>query len=1191
MDKSKLKSFAIWARRELIKDVTYRAGLIGITDKEIKEPVYKTNELQMFDIGTNEPYTIKGEEIKQRNNLVIKVKEKGFDQVVEEIAYTWFNRIIAIRYMEVNDYLPTKVRVLSSETTGKVEPDMVTVAPNIEFDFSDQEKYEIIPNLKHENKLDDLFKLLFIKQCNELNKVLPELFEKTNDYTELLLDVSFTSEDSVIRKLVSEIDESDFTEQVEIIGWMYQYYNTDPKAKVDAYTGKKKVPKEDIPAKTQLFTPDWVVRYMVENSLGRLWYEGHQNDSLKSEWKYYLDEAEQEPEVLKKLQAIRSEYKSINPEDIKIFDPCMGSGHILVYAFEIMMQIYTSCGYSQRDAAGLIIEKNLYGTDIDDRAYQLAYFAVMMKGRKYDRRILTRGISPNLCAIQESNRLSSFEKDAGQIELDDIQISNANYLIKTFRDAKEFGSILDVEYNDYEALLKYIKQLENTGVDDIFMSLWLTNVLEVIPSLAMQARILSQKYDIVVTNPPYFSSSDMSPKLSDYVKKNYSKSKSDLFAVFIEKGLKFTREKGLCSLITMQAWMFLASYVKLREELERFNLVNMIHLGARAFDEINGEVVQATSFVYRKLNSGLYNSIFVKLDEFKGEDLKRIAFLNTRKDPSIMYSAQQETFDKIPSKTIAYWIQKHTLLAFDNPSLSSVSETRMGLTTGNNDYYLRAWYEIYSTDIGFSMTRDNAKISGLKWFPYNKGGEFRKWYGNRLFVVNWHDDGYEMQTKKHPTSNRIWAHNFNLEYNFKKHLTWNDITSGTISFRAFEEGFLFDSCAGAAFVKEELYYYLLGFLNTKIVNVLSKLLNPTLHFKLNDFGNLPYLFNSKYSSEIENLVCENIRLSKEEWDNFELSWDFVKHPLIKKDTLERLYDKWKLDCDQRFELLKDNEEKLNKIFIDMYSLNNEFNSDVEDKDVTVSKADLVRDVKSLISFAVGCIVGRYSLDIKGLVYAGGKWDNSKYTSFIPDMDNCIPITDEEYFEDDIVGRFVEFVRVVYGKETLEENLDFIANALGGKGDTSRDVIRNYFVKDFFKDHVKTYQKRPIYWQFDSGKENGFKALVYMHRYNEDTVGTVRTEYLHKIQKVYESEIARMDLINESSNNATEKARALKRKEKLTKQLSETMGYDAALSHIALKRVPIDLDDGVKVNYAKFQDIEVSQGEGKKAVKVNLLSKI
>ncbi|MHA0855676.1 BREX-1 system adenine-specific DNA-methyltransferase PglX [Paenibacillus sp. CMAA1364] len=1197
MNKTAIKNFSIEARKKLIASVKDKAGRIGIMKDQITEPISKGEGFAIFPTYIGTTAKLSGKELEQRKNLVNKIKnrENGYDLVMEEVAYTWFNRIIAVRFMEINDYLPSRIRVLSSETKGKFEPDIVTQAPNIDLELSQQEIEEII-SLKEKNEMDQLFRMLFIKQCNELGKVLPELFEdiskQNNDYTEILFDISYTNEDGVVRDLL-KIDEEDFLEAVEIIGWMYQYYNTEPKAAVDAYNGKKKVPKEDVSAKTQLFTPDWIVRYMVENSVGRLWVEGRPNDNLKSQWKYYLEDAEQEQTVIEELINIKEEYRNLKLEEMKILDPCMGSGHILVYVFEVLMQIYVTSGYTERDAAGLIIANNLYGLDIDDRAYQLAYFAVMMKGRKYDRRFLTREISPNLCAIQESNGLDHFEKGAGQISLEENHEITANYLIETFKDGKEYGSVLDVEKHNYDGLLNYVEGIKESGAEDLFMSVWISNISNVLPALIKQAKILMNKYDVVLTNPPYFSGSDMSPKLSEYVKKNFPNSKSDMFAVFIEKCLELTKNTGLTAMITMHSWMFLSSYEKLRLELDQFNLVNMVHLGARAFEEISGEVVQATSFVYRNRKVNDYNSSFVRLVDYKSEVAKKEAYLERFINNIDSYTSKQENFEKIPGMPIAYWVSERFFEIFHKEDkLSKYLTTRLGMATANNNSFVRFWSEVNYDKIGLNISsRKEAIESGLKWFPYNKGGEFRRWYGNTDLVVNWENDGAEIQSYKDENTGKIRSHNYNLDYIFKKGLTWSALSSAEISIRKVEIGFLFDDKGSSAFASDELLSYIISYLNSKIASKFINVLNPTISFQPGNLSSLPFIIQDNKKSVIDELVSKNIQLSRDDWNSFETSWDFEKHPLIQKNSrISHCFAEWEQITKKQFNQLKFNEEELNYIFLDIYGLREEMTPEVEEKKITIRKADLQQDIKSLVSYAVGCMLGRYSLDLEGLSYAGGEWDDSKYSTFIPDNDNIIPITDEEYFNDDIVARLVEFVKVVYGADTLEENLDFIAEALGIKGNTSREVIRNYFLKDFYKDHLKVYQKRPIYWLFDSGKENGFKALIYIHRYNEDTVGRVRTDYLHKTQAAIENAITHCDMVLESSASASDKAKAVKQKGKLIKQLSETRIYDQAIAHIAHKRISIDLDDGVKVNYGKFQGVEVAN-EGKKSAKIDLLGKV
>ena len=1248
MNINAIKKFAIDARNKLIASVTDKAGMLGITPDNCSEAITKGADFEVYKTAAGTEVTLNKKQCEQRGKLVDQIHARGFEAVVEEVAYTWFNRICAIRFMEVNDYMyPVRVRVLSSEKEGKNEPDVVTMAPDIDWNFTDKEREEII-DAKMNNRLDDLFRMLFIKQCNLLHEVLPGLFEETEDYTEMLLNISFTNEDDVIRMLVDGIDEKDFNittvdedgkaaGQVEIIGWLYQYYNTEPKNK--AFAKKTKITKEEVPAVTQLFTPDWIVRYMVENSLGRMWVEGHPDDELKSKWKYYLDEAEQEESVQQELNKIKAEYATLKPEDIKLIDPCMGSGHILVYAFDVFMQIYENEGWSQRDAAQSIIQNNIYGLDIDDRAAQLSYFAVLMKARQYDRRILTRGIEPNVYAVQESNGINRGQLKyfgAGLTDAEkNVAVSQMEGLLNTLNDAKEYGSLLNVEDYDWKLLEKFV---ENTDIESqiSFDTYGLDETAEQLKRLIRIGKVMAQKYEVVATNPPYAGTSNLSAKVNNFVKKNYPDSKADLFAVFIERCGEMLKKNGYQAMITMHSWMFLTSFEKLREKIQLVDIVNMAHLGARAFEEIGGEIVQTTSFVLQKNHKMNYMGTYCRLVEPITQQGKEAMYLSGKKQ----YVANQNSFTKIPGKPVAYWVSEQISNAFMGKKMGDVSEARMGLTTGQNEKYLRLWTEVDNNRIGFGHNRESAQKSGLKWFPYNKAGEYRKWYGNRDYVVNWQNDGYEMQTTLYPDGSRIWAHNFNLDYNFKEHITWNDITTGKISFRYFEDGFLFDAAAAVAFVNKNEKYKILGYLNSNFVNSLTKLLNPTIHFKLGDYDNLPYDdWNEQSISEISK---KNIELCKKDWDSFETSWDFKRHPLISvipqnralfddatDIDLAECYTCWENECNERFNQLKANEEELNRIFIDIYGLQDELTPEVEDKDVTVRKADLQRDIKSLISYAVGCMFGRYSLDAEGLVLAGQSFeshffeasapvcgtgfaggpgasvpigefyyktdDGVKKCTYNPDKDNIISICDEEYFSDDIVSRFCEWVKIVYGEKSLETNLDFIAKALGNKGNTSREVIRNYFLDDFFKDHCNTYSvtgsgKRPIYWLFDSGKQNGFKALIYMHRYDADTVGRVRTDYLHKAQKYVETAMQSAQYTIDNATSASEKSKATKAVTKYTKQLAEMKIYDEAIAHVANQRIEIDLDDGVKVNYAKFQGVEVAQ-EGKKALKVDLLAKI
>ncbi|MGN8888059.1 BREX-1 system adenine-specific DNA-methyltransferase PglX [Blautia sp. HCP28S3_G10] len=1168
MNKTAIKNFAIWARNKLIADIQYKAGLMGITEKGIANALpQSTRGTEFYDIGTSEPYTISGKEIEQRRRLKEVIENKASDTdystaykyVIEEVAYTWFNRLIAVRFMEVNDYLPGHIRVLSSET-GKMEPDLVTTPFDADLEFTSTEEEQII-QLKQDNKIDELFRMLFIKQCNALNELLPALFEKTNDYTEILLNLSVIDQEGVVYHLVHDISEEDFDVnrggQVEIIGWLYQYYNTEPKN--DAFAKKGKITKEEIPAVTQLFTPDWIVRYMVENSLGRLWLEGHPDEALKEKWKYYLDEAEQEPEVQTKLDTIKEEYKKLNPEDIKLIDPCMGSGHILVYAFDVLMQIYESAGWSQRDAAKSIVENNIYGLDIDDRAFQMAYFAVMMKARQYNRRILNSDMNCHMYAIQESNGITTRTLNNMGTNLTDDEYKKASKQVKQiidlFKNAKEYGSIINVPQMDWELIRKFvvIKQNDNEQMTlDIYGE---GDARKRLSEIINIAEIMSNKYFIAITNPPYMGSGSMQPTMVKYLKEKYPDSKNDLFAVFIERCTEFLDKNGIQAMITQQAWMFLSSYENLRLKLFDNIIVNMAHLGTRAFEEIAGEVVQTTSFVVRKSNLPNYKGVYIRLVDGNSQQEKERLFLN----PDKKYISQSAVFKKVPGALPAYWITEKFASIFDEKTVESTAlKVCKGGFTGNNDKYLRLWFEVDYNTIP------------QKWNKYSKGGSFRRWYGNSQHVIYWANDGKIL--KNDPKAGMGAS-----QYYGKKHLVWSGISTGLASFRYEPQEVFFDDVSPAVVFSSEFNWQLLGLLNCKVATEVLKIIAPTMHFQAGDIKAIPIV--NGYRSINENVIKENVNICKTEWDLYENSWDYVRHPLVEnvagKAFVSNKYEEWEMECLDRFAKLKANEEELNQIFIELYGLQNELVSEVEEKDVTVRKADLQREIKSLISYAVGCMLGRYSLDCDGLAYAGGTFDGSKYETFIPDVDGIIPITDEEYFEDDIVGLFCAWLKKVYGEETLEENLDFIAKALGKKGNSSREIIRNYFLTDFYKDHCSTYSvtgsgKRPIYWLFDSGKQNGFKALIYLHRYTPDTIGNLRVDYLHRMQRVYESEMNRMQDMIEHSTNSREVASASKRKEKLQKQLKECREYDEKIGHLALDRIELDLDDGVKYNYRKIQ---------------------
>ena len=1163
MNKNAIKKFATEARLELISRVSQRALKYGISDKEVGNP----ND---DSVGG---HLLSSTEKKQRAALIAQIKEKGYEQVMEEVAYTWFNRFSALRFMEVNGYLPTRVRVFTDENNA-FKPQILTEAIHMELDGLDMEK---VYAYKEANDNDELYKYLLITQCNALNSVLPGMFQKIADYTELLFPDNLLREGSVIQQMIELIPEDDWKDAVQIIGWLYQYYNSEKKDDVFAALKKNvKITKENIPAATQLFTPDWIVRYMVENSLGRLWLEGHPDvkeqllpteeeqsayaagnrDPEDTKWHYYLEEAEQEPEVQIQLAEIRKEYAALTPNQLKVIDPCSGSGHILAYMFDVLMKIYESYGYTTREAVASIVENNLYGLDIDDRAAQLAYFAVMMKARQYDRRFFSRGIQLHVYAIVESNHVDKFAVD--YFCNGDAKLTAAmNIIIKELHDAKEYGSILTVTPQDWSALYDRFAEI----TEDINMSRE-TALRELLP-LVQVAEALAQKYDVVVTNPPYMGSSGMSAKLSDYVKKNYPDSKSDLFSCFIEHGNGIIKRNRFNCMITMQSWMFLSSFEKMRAKaLQTKTITNLMHMENMVMGIAFGTAVTIFRNNAVKGYKGTYNQI--KLQDIENDTPKQFPIQGNR-----FAQVSTDNFSKIPGSPVAYWVSKAVLDVYSRAKLlGNIASPRTGMTTGDNNRFLRLWFEIEIPKAKFdAKDADDARTSGKKWFPYCKGGGYMRWYGYNEYLVNWENDGFEIKNNIKPNGLKAASVRSESLY-FKKLITWSAVTSGSFSCRLCEGGSLFDSGGSSIDVHGETLY-ILAILNSVIGQFYLDISNATINYQPGDIAGIPVVFPE--GNEPTQRIEECVDIARKDWDSFETSWDFQHHPLLRKvPTIAEAFTQWQTECDGRFNQLQANEEELNRIFIDIYGLQDELTPEVEDKDVTVRKADLGRDIRSFISYAVGCMFGRYSLDEDGLVYAGGEWDASKYVSFAADKDNIIPICDDEYFEDDIVGLFVEFVKTVYGADVLDENLKFIADALGGKGQP-KEVIRNYFLNDFYKDHCKIYQKRPIYWLFDSGKKNGFKALIYMHRYQPDTIARIRTDYVHEQQARYRTAIA--DLEQRIANaSAGERVKLNKKLTTLQAQDTEIRTYEEKIHHLADQMISIDLDDGVKKNYAIFQDV-------------------
>ena len=1144
MNKNAIKNYAVWARTELMKQVAQKAYEYDVTESSL--PGYNTDNVN--------GRLLTGDEKKQLNELITEVKKNGYEHVIEEVAYTWFNRFIALRYMEVNNYLPQRIRVFTNDN-NEFKPDLLTDAIHVELDGLDKQK---VFDYIEENKQEELYKYLLLTLCNDMNQYLPDMFTSIKDYKTLLFPDNLLKEDSVLAKLITDIDEDSWTDQVQIIGWLYQYYNSELK---DIVMKKKSYTKDDIPAATQLFTPDWIVRYMTENSLGRLWLDGHPNFN-HSNWKYYLEEAEQEPEVIAQLNKIKKEHAKLKPEDIKVIDPCMGSGHILVYAFDVLMDIYRDAGYSDRDAAKSILENNLYGLEIDERAYHLAYFALMMKARFYNRRILNKETKFNLVEIREPVASLKPEFEEYLNKYTDL----AHYLVNLFQDAKEFGSILNLDctveqLNNLKDKLNELK--ENSINKDLVTQSEISELNDLLKPLVKQAKLSVQKYDVVITNPPYMVPS---PKQKSYVQKNYPDSKSDLFAVFIEKCNFLTKKNAYQAMITMHSWMFLSSFEKLRNKLLINNtIINMAHLGARAFEDIGGEVVQTTSFILENVHVRDYQSSYKRLVDYNSQDGKENEYLSEKN----LYVSSSENFSKIPGSPVAYWVSKAFINIFDKSiPLEKIAYSFQGIITGDNNYFLRLWSEVSNTKVVLNLSNDKKYSVDNVWIPYNKGGEFRKWYGNNGYLLRWVNRGQTLTR----------ARTENIDWYFKPCVTWSFVTSGNFSCRYMKDGSLWDVAGSSIFQNGNIpLKYICALMNSKVAQLFFDVTDPTINYQVMNIIALPFI-NSQNINYIDKYANDNISLSKTDWDSFETSWDFKVHPLVKNhvSTISEAYNLWSKECESRFNTLKSNEEELNRIFIDIYGLQDELDPYVEDKDVTVRKADLVRDIKSFISYAVGCMFGRYSLDVEGLAYAGGEWDRSKYSTFIPDADDIIPICDEEYFEDDIVTRFVEFVRVVYGTDTLEDNLSFIANALGGKG-APRDVLRNYFLNDFFKDHCNTYQvtgsgKRPIYWLFDSGKKNGFKALVYIHRYAPDLIARMRTGYVHPQQARYRTQVELLQSQIDDASSTSERVKLSKQLKKINEQLLELNKYEEVVHHWADKMEPMDLDDGVKANYAKFQEL-------------------
>ena len=1154
MDKNILKKFAIESRQDLMDKIGSK-----IKSFYIEEDFTNEQKGDIYILSNNKhSLSLTNEEFKKRELLIKRIKELSLEQVIEEAAYTWFNRIIAIRYMEVNDILPLTsdnqslgIRVLSTKDNTP-DPEILKFTnlmnPELDIDF----KKEKFVELKNEN---EKFKYVLLLICKKLSKVIPQVFDGITDYIDILIPDNLLNDTGFITKIINEVPEENFNE-VEIIGWLYQYYIFDLK---DIYKEKyKKYDKDSLPVMTQIFTTDSIVKYMVENAIGTKLYEN--NIDIRTDCSYYM---------------INKEFEDTNKkniEEIKFIDPCCGSGHILVYAFDVFYKVYQQLGYNKKDIPSLIIKNNIYGIDIDERAVQLATLAILLKAREYDKELFNKRIDINIVSIYESNNISL----NNVMSLSDEANNKLEYLISIFKDAKEYGSILKIKKYDYSDLINELEKQNN------IFSYSITN--EILPLIKL-ANILTIKYDILVTNPPYLGIRYFDDKLKDYAETNYKESKHDLCTIFMDSQL--LEEGGILGMVNQTTWLTQDSFKPFRKKLlENKTIMSMLILNKNIMDA----GLDVCTFIIKNKLDLEYNTHYYTVTnmdsnvKYSNEYVVNNQKYVNSKDCAILYNLSNSLYDVYQNSTPLY----------------DIAPTKQGLATSDNDRFLREWYEVDYAKIGFGCKR----AEEYKWYPCNKGGSYRKWYGNFNKIINWENDGFEIKEYAKKLYKSFTRTIKNIPLYFKPGITWNSLAK-ELGCRIVPNGFIFETKGSMMFPEEKNILYILGLTNSKIINIVARVISPTLDFHEGPVGKLPIILDENAREKVEKLVKDNIDIAKEDWDSFETSWDFTKHPLLKPmskvSTIRDSLANWNTYTYQQRSLLKHNEEELNKIFIDIYGLNDELTPEVDDKDITIRKEDKIRDIKSFISYAVGCMFGRYSLDKEGLIYAGGDFDNvyKKYKkedggwagsslsnykylndngneielSFEVDNDNIIPITDEAYFSDDIVERFKTFIKTVYGDNTFNENMDFIAETLGKKGtETSEETLRRYFVNDFFNDHCKIYQKRPIYWLLDSGKKNGLKALVYMHRYNENLIPKARLDYLHRVQTTYEKLLSDVNYRLTTDLSMTDKKEAKNRQADLNAKLTEIKEYDEKIAHIANQRISIDLDDGVKVNYEKFKDI-------------------
>lgn len=1144
MDKNSIKKYAVWARRELIARVSQKALQYGISETDFGD----------VNADSVNGMVLSPKEKTQRASLIAKVQKDGYQQAMEEAAYTWFNRFTALRYMEVNAYLPSHVRVFTNDQ-NEFKPQIIDEAINLEIDGLDLDK---VYDYKDANKTEELYKYLLITQCNDLGKILPGMFTRISDYTEILFPDNLLREGSVIEQMITLIPEESWLDSVEIIGWLYQFYICDPKDSL--INAKKQYKINDIPFVTQIFTSEWIVKYMVQNSLGRYWLNLSKKSNTDFEWNYYLSSD---------IEENNNESVLDNPEQIRVIDPCMGSGHILVYAFDILMDIYGSCGYSQREAAELILRNNLYGMDISERAYQLSYFSVMMKARKYDRNILKKEIKPNIYFLKN---LDSMNADIiSFISDNDYELKETlNIVNNELNSLGEFGSLIHTTERNYSALLKRIEEISNKEYDNLIDQGLKEECISKIYDYISIAKLLSNEYDVVVTNPPYIGNKFLPNAIRAFIENNYKEYKSDIFSAFIVRVLKMCKSGGHIGMLTPYVWMFISTYEELRNQiLANTCISSLVQLEYNAFE---AACVPVCTFTLQKDSNNKYGE-YVRLSDFRGSENQGPKVLQAveNRNCGYRYTTCQNDFYEIPGSPIAYWVDKKVIDCFRNGKrVDTFAFPKQGMATADNNRFLRLWFEVNIDKVCFNCNScDDSEQLSSKWFPYNKGGGFKKWYGNNEYVVNWENNGYELRNFKGSVIR-------SPQFYFKEGISWCKITSSNFSMRYIPQGFIFDVAGCTLFSDRNELLYLLGFMNSSINEYILELISPTLNYEVGHVGSLPIIFDKDYFEEVNELVSSCISICQEDWDSYENSWEFKKNPLITGESnLSDIYKSYELNKTKQFTLLKNNEERINHIFSNIYSVNGIIKEEVLDEDIIIGKSNYKNDMTNLISYAVGCMFGRYSLDEEGLICAGNKIDVTRYKTYSVVIDNIIPIAEEGFFNNDIVDRFVDFICAAFGKDKLEQNLKFIADALEYKG-SSRDVIRQYFINDFFNDHCDLYTsrgagKRPIYWLFDSGKKNGFKALIYMHRYQPDTIARIRTDYVHEQQNRYRTAISDIEQ-RMSAASTSERVKLTKELRKLNEQADELLAYEEKIHHLADQMISIDLDDGVKNNYEIFKDV-------------------